>query len=203
MKCYFWNPCGDQRWQDEQPSWALILILNLKIFWAICLCKQSSTDWSTIHNLILKICPKFKFSVLTFLGSINCLMSNEQKLCLVKKFKLQSMSNAIKYIDKRFTVNKSGISCLARLALIFNLSNPRWSTNLHICSWLLDENRHVPVLLEIDMKSWLNSQVVASGVAWVLFQLGAENLCSPSAILLQSVYWHTHSYIAASVAISC
>ena len=101
---------------------------DFKIFWAICLCKQSSSDWSTIHNLILKICPKFKFSVLTFLGSINCLMSNEQKLCLVKKFQLQSMSNAITYIDKRFTVNNSGISCLARLALIFTLSNQQTCT---------------------------------------------------------------------------
>ena len=35
------------------------------------------------------------------------------------------MSNTIAYIGKMFVVKNSGISYLARLALIFNLSNPR------------------------------------------------------------------------------
>ena len=45
-----------------------------------------------------------------------------KKLFQVKKFQLQSMSNAITCIDKRFAVKNSGISCLA---LIFSLSNLR------------------------------------------------------------------------------
>ena len=64
----------------------------------------------------------FKFSVLTFSRSISCSMSNKQKLCKVKIFQLQSMSNAIRGIDQRFSFKNSGISCLA---LIFNLSYPR------------------------------------------------------------------------------
>ena len=49
-------------------------------------------------------------------------MSNEQKLCEVKIFQLQSMSNAVRCIDQRFAFKNSGISCLA---LIYNLNNPR------------------------------------------------------------------------------
>ena len=54
-------------------------------------------------------------------------MSIEQKMCDVKIFQLQSMSNVIRCIDQRFAVNKSGISYLA---LLFNISNPR-TTILH------------------------------------------------------------------------
>ena len=52
-------------------------------------------------------------------------MSIEQKLCEVKIFPLQSMSNAIRSIDQRFVFKNSRISCLSRLALIFNLNNRR------------------------------------------------------------------------------
>ena len=48
-------------------------------------------------------------------------MSIEQKLCKVKIFQLQSMSNAIRCIDQRFAFKNSRISCLA---LKFNLKNP-------------------------------------------------------------------------------
>ena len=48
-------------------------------------------------------------------------MSIEQKLCKVKIFQLQSMSNAIRCIDQRFAFKNSRISCLA---LIFKLKNP-------------------------------------------------------------------------------
>ena len=54
-------------------------------------------------------------------------MSNEQKLCKVKIFQLQSMLNAIRCIDPRFAFKNSGLSCLA---LIFHLSNLR-TTTLH------------------------------------------------------------------------
>ena len=36
-------------------------------------------------------------------------MGIEQKLCKVKIFKFQSISNVITYIDKRFAVKNSGI----------------------------------------------------------------------------------------------
>ena len=54
-------------------------------------------------------------------------MSNDQKVCIVKKFQLQSMSNAIRCIDQGFAFKNSGILCLA---LMFNLGNPR-TTILH------------------------------------------------------------------------
>ena len=56
---------------------------------------------------------------------MSCSMSIEQKLCEVKIFPLQSMSNAIRSIDQRFVFKNSRISCLSRLALIFNLNNRR------------------------------------------------------------------------------
>ena len=62
----------------------------------------------------------FKFSDLTFLRSLSCLMSIEQKLWYVKIFQLKSMSNAITCINKFLTVE---ISCISCLASIFN-DNP-------------------------------------------------------------------------------
>ena len=49
--CDVWKPCSNQRSQDE-----------LKIFWAICLCKHNHLlcYWPTIYNSIPKICPKFQ-----------------------------------------------------------------------------------------------------------------------------------------------
>ena len=40
-------------------------------------------------------------------------MSIEQNLCKVKKFQLQSMSNAIRCINHRFAFKDAGIACLA------------------------------------------------------------------------------------------
>ena len=47
-------------------------------------------------------------------------MSIEQKLCKVRTFQLQSMSNVTRCIDQRFEFKNSCISCLA---LIFKLKN--------------------------------------------------------------------------------
>ena len=84
--------------------------------------------WHPIHNLIPKNRRRsvlnFNFSFFTYLSLMSCLMSIEQKLSpgKVTIFQLQSTSNAITCIDKRFVVNNTGISCLA---LIFNLRNPK------------------------------------------------------------------------------
>ena len=40
-------------------------------------------------------------------------MRIKKKLCEVKIFQLQSMSNVKRCIDQRFAFNNSGISCLA------------------------------------------------------------------------------------------
>ena len=48
-------------------------------------------------------------------------MSIEQKLCEVKIFQLQSMSNVIRCIDQRFAFKNSRVSCLV---LIFKMKNP-------------------------------------------------------------------------------
>ena len=57
-----------------------------------------------------------------FFFHVSCSMRIEPKLCEVKIFQLQSMSNAVRCIDQRFAFKNSGISCRA---LIFNLKNPR------------------------------------------------------------------------------
>ena len=59
-------------------------------------------------------------------------MSIERKLCEVKIFQLQSMSNAIRCIDQRFAFKNYRISCLA---LIFNLNNLS-TTVLYTKNWL-------------------------------------------------------------------
>ena len=56
---------------------------------------------------------------------MSCSMSNEQKLCKVKKFQIQSMSNAMRCIDQRFAFMNSRFSCLA---LIINLNH--WRTTI-------------------------------------------------------------------------
>ena len=108
--------------------------------------------WQTVHNLILKVCLNFKFSVLTFLRSMTCLISIEQNLCKEKKIQLQSLSNVITCINKRCASKNSGIS---RLALIFNWSNLR-ITILNTQNQLQDVTSHIPFLFgrSTNQKYW-------------------------------------------------
>ena len=120
MQCNFWKPCSKQRWQDE---------LWFSIWWFF---EQSAFVniyqlwyWPTIHNLVSKICPKFRVLSSHFF-EVNELL-NVHWVKIVRSgnfFQPQSMSNAIRSI---IAFKNSGISCLA---LIFNLSNPR-TTILH------------------------------------------------------------------------
>ena len=111
---------------------------NLKIFWAICLCKQSSAVLLTNHpKLDLKDVLNFKFSVLTVSRFMSCSMSYRQKLCQVKIFQLHSMSNAIRCINQCFEFESSVFLCLT---LIYNLSNLR-TTILHSKKQLQDQYR--------------------------------------------------------------
>ena len=111
------QPCSDQHWQDKIQFWFEDFLSNLPS-WAIiyCVTDQLFITWSPRSVL------NFKFSDLTFLRLMSCSMSIEQNLCAMKIFQLQSMSNAITYIDKRYDVKNSVRSCVA---LIFNLGNPR------------------------------------------------------------------------------
>ena len=114
MKWDVWKPCSDQRWRDELrfSIWRFFELSDLVDNHLLCY-------WPTIHNLILKICPKFQVISFHFFEVNELLDEIEQKLCKVKKFQLQSMSNAIRCIDHRFAFKNSGFACLA---LIFNLS---------------------------------------------------------------------------------
>ena len=75
-------------------------------FWAICLCKQSSTLLLTNHPWLdledLSLMSNSQFSLFKV---------NERwaKLCKVKIFQLQDMLNVIRCIYKRFAVKNSGI----------------------------------------------------------------------------------------------
>ena len=44
----------------------------------IIICCVTEQYWQTIHNMISKFCPKFKFSVSSFLRLMSCSMSIEQ-----------------------------------------------------------------------------------------------------------------------------
>ena len=81
-------------------------------------------------------------------------MSIEQKLCEMKIFQLQSMLNAIRFIDQRFAFKISRKSCLA---LIFNLKNP--STTALIANKLVEGGEIQRVIYclfsAFDMNLWL------------------------------------------------
>ena len=113
----FEKPLRDLHWLDK-PQFSIQRFLSNLLLKIIISCV---TDQPTI-NLFRRSVLHFKFSVLTFLRSMSCLVSIEQKMCEEKIFELQSMSNSTTPHDKRFAVKNSGTSCLA---LIFNLSHPR------------------------------------------------------------------------------
>ena len=136
MKCYVWKPCRDQHWQIELAA----SIFDLKIFWAIFLCKQSSTVLLTNHPYLVF---KDLFQVLGshfFLGWWAARWAM-RKNCANWKYLnsncVQPMSNVIRCINQSFAFKNSGI---AFLALIFALSYPRL-TILH-AKKLLQVARH-------------------------------------------------------------
>ena len=78
------------------------------------LCKQSSTVLLTNHPLhgitwsrISVLNSSSQISL--FQGLMSCSISIEQKLCQVKKFQLQFMMIAIRWINQRFVFKNSGI----------------------------------------------------------------------------------------------
>ena len=92
-------------------------------------------------------------------------MSIEQKLCEVKIFQLQSMSNAIRCIDQRFAFKNSRISCLA---LIFNLKNPSMTVLYAKKSVAGSEILRLMYCLfrAIDTNQWLSGREAPSHFAW-------------------------------------
>ena len=127
-------------------------IFDLKILLAIFICKQSFTVLlsqycPTIHSSISKIWPKFQV-----LRSMSCSMSIQRKLCAVKIFQLQSMSNATRSINQRLAFKNSGISCMA---LIFNLNNPR-TTILHAKDTSSHEREKFCFFQFVDANLWLS-----------------------------------------------
>ena len=112
MKCNVWTQCRNLHWWGKLQFSDKRYLGNLLLKTII----QSVTDQSLI-SWTLRSVLNFEFSILNFLWSMSCSMSIQQNLCQVKIFQLQSMSNAIIFIDRRFAVKNSVISCLA---LIFN-----------------------------------------------------------------------------------
>ena len=151
MKCYLLKLCKDQHWQDELRfsnwrffSWFAFVNNHLPCYW------PTTITWSQISVL------NFKFSVPTFLRLMSSLMtvSIEQKLCEVKIFQLQSMSNVIRCRDKRCAFKNSGISCLAWYSSWAILE--RQSCTQKIGSRLRDTTSHIPSLLQININLLLS-----------------------------------------------
>ena len=114
-----WNAMAESSSETSTDCQWTSLIVTLTIFWDICYSKNHLLYYWPPITQYLRSVLNFKLSVLTFLRSMSCLMSIEQKLCKVKKtFQLQSMSHATTHINLRFAVKNSGISCPA---LIFKL----------------------------------------------------------------------------------
>ena len=121
MKWDFWKPCRNLRWLNE-------LRFSIERLF-----EQSATQniyllcyWPTVHKSILKVCPAFQVLSSHMISEANALAAlldeHWVKIVWRGKIQLQSMSNALMCIYKRFSAKNSGISCLA---LIFYLSNPR------------------------------------------------------------------------------
>ena len=77
MKWDVWKPCSDQRWQDELwfSIWRFFeqsVFVNIHLLWY----------WPTIHNSILKICPKFQV-ISSHSFEVDELLDEQ---CEVKKF---------------------------------------------------------------------------------------------------------------------
>ena len=125
---------------------------------------------------------------------MSCSLSIEQKLCELKIFQLQSMSNAKRCIDQRFAFKNSGVSCLA---LIFNLKNPS-TTVLYLKKSVAGgviQRLIYRFFRTIDTNLWLSGQGESQRVGrlgfdswWVLICYAAPRpLCVP---LSPSVHWH-------------
>ena len=107
----------------------------------------------------------------------------EQKICEEKKFQLQSMSNAITCIDKRFADNNSSISCLT---IIFTLSNQTLTILHTIFLDKYDESNTVffgGSIRTYGLVIKASPSETGDRRIWVRFPQEAETLCSPSAIL--------------------
>ena len=94
------------------------------------------------------------------------------------------MLNAIRFINQRFAFKNSGISCLA---LIFNLKNPS-TTVLQPPACKKAFLGSEKLRFRFSSKCYESMAqclrlVAVSPVTWVWFSLGAETLCSSSAIL--------------------
>ena len=87
----------------------VVIFLSYLTWYTIIYCVTDQPSITRSRRSVLN----FKLSVLTFSRLMSCSMSIEQKLCKVKFFQLQSMSNAIRSIDHRFAFKNSGIACLA------------------------------------------------------------------------------------------
>ena len=85
-------------------------------------------------------------------------------------------SNLITWIDNRFTVKNSGISCLA---LMFTSRNPAMTT-LRSKNWLRNMTSHIPFFSVLRYEP---RRVTVSRATWVQCQQGVETLCCPLAIL--------------------
>ena len=119
-------------------------------------------------------------------------MSIEQKLCEVKIFQLQSMSNAIRCIGQRF--KDSGITCLA---LIFNLKNPSMTVLYAKKSVAGGKIRRVMYCFfrAIDTNQWLSGYGVSQRVRWHgvdswFVRKGSAAPWPFCVALSPSVHWH-------------
>ena len=133
MKCDVWKPCSDQRWQDELrfSIWRFFEQSSFVNIHLLCY-------WPTIHNLILKICPKFQVISPHFFKVNELPYEHWEKIVQSENIELQSMQNAIRCIDQKFAFKNSHILCQA---LIFKLKNP--SMTVLLLLWLLYAKKSV------------------------------------------------------------
>ena len=150
----------------------------------------------------------FKFLVPSFLRSMSSLMSIEQKLCKMKIFQLQFMSNSTNTticIHERFEDKNSGISCSSCLALKFNLSNPG-TTVLHSKKnglRLQDMTSYMHIFSVNQTYGWWLRQWALNQVTWIQFPQGAETLCSSRPFCAEPVSKLTHTLLCWCTLYNC
>ena len=110
MNCNVWKPCRDLPGPDKHWFSIYRLLSNLLLKIIIYFVTAVTVQWPPYITQSRSSVTIFKFSILTFLRSMICSMSNEHwaKIAWREIFQLQFVSNAITCIDAK----NSGKSCL-------------------------------------------------------------------------------------------
>ena len=181
MKCDVWKPCSDQHWQDEPPFW-IWRFFGQSAFVNI----YGQCYWPTIHNLILKICPKFQVISSHFFEVDELLDEHWAKIVqsenISTRIYVKCDTMLRRCIDHRLVIKNCRISCLA---LIFNLNNPRTTVSSFLTGLVCCAFQGICLLSVVECSAWF--------VCKFIFQFSEPYLPVLMLLILLPVYQWSRS----------